>query len=214
MAYLGKPGPDRADTEITTSVRIAPTVPDEIDFSPLQWHDNMSYLSFLLILSLGLNTTTAASLFSTDHTTPAHTVPEGVADQAIQRFKLADGVSVEDAVDSMKLRANQRNFKLVAELPLSEQVRAMGHSGQYIHILAFCDALTASRMVQYNLLFAAFLPCRISVVTDAEGQGWLVTMNIDQILSSISLPPELQTAAQQVRDTIHSIIDAGVNGDL
>ncbi len=172
----------------------------------------MPYLSFLLILIL--NTTFAASLFSADQTTPAHTAPESVAGQAIQRFRLANGVSVEDAVDSMKLRANQRNFKLVAELPLSEQVRTMGQPGRYIHILAFCDALTANRMVLHNLLFAAFLPCRISIVKDAEGQGWLVTMNIDQMLSNISLPPELQPLAQQVRDTMYSIIDAGVNGDL
>lgn len=35
------------------------------------------------------------------------------------------GVSLDDAVDSMKRRANQINFKLVAELPLSMQMEAM-----------------------------------------------------------------------------------------
>jgi len=164
---------------------------------------------------LSLNTAVAAYLFSPGDQAPSVDVsPEAVAGQAIQRFRLADGVSVEDAVDSMKLRANQRNFKLVAELPLSEQVQAMGQTSRYMHILAFCDALTASRMVQHNLLFAAFLPCRIAVVQDAQGQGWLVTMNIDQVLGNIRLPTELQPLAQQVRDTMYSIIDAGVNGDL
>ncbi len=174
----------------------------------------------LLILSviLGLNAAVAAPLFGTDQKKPplpVHTAAsDAVAGQAVQRFRLADGVSVEDAVDSMKLRANQRNFKLVAELPLSEQVQAMGQSSRYMNILAFCDALTASKMVQHNLLFAAFLPCRIAVVKDAQGQGWLVTMNIDQIMGSIQLPKKLQPLAQQVRDTMYSIIEAGIHGDL
>ncbi len=170
----------------------------------------------LLILSFlfSLNAAIAASMMGEDQTLSKHTQPAAVAGQAVQRFKLADGVSVEDAVDSMKLRANQRNFKLVAELPLSEQVRAMGEPSPYMHILAFCDALTASKMVQHNLLFAAFLPCRIAVVKDAQGQGWLVTMNIDQVLGNIQLPIELQPLAEQVRDTMYSIIDAGIHGDL
>lgn len=137
-----------------------------------------------------------------------------VAGQAVQRFKLAEDVSVEDAVESMKLRANQRNFKLVAELPLSEQVKAMGQPSRYMHILAFCDALIASQMVQHNPLFAAFLPCRIAVIQDETGQGWLVTMNIDQVLGGVNLPAELQPLAKQVRDTMYSIIDAGIHGDL
>ena len=173
----------------------------------------MQYLISIFLLSL--NIAIASPVFSESQPLPDDnlSVVDGLV-QTVQRFKLADGVSAEDAIDSMKLRANQRNFKLVAELPLSEQVRAMGKPSRYMHILAFCDALTASKMVQHNLMFAAFLPCRIAVVQDAQGEIWLVTMNIDQVLGNIQLPNELQPLAQEVRDTIYSIIDAGVNGDL
>lgn len=134
--------------------------------------------------------------------------------QSIQRFKLAEDVTVEDAIDSMKLRANGLNFKLVADLPLSEQVAAMGEEANYMRILAFCDALIAKKMVDHDLIFAGFLPCRIAVVEDAEGQGWLVTMNMDMMLHAVDLPDDLKPLAKQVRDTIYSIVDAGVNGDL
>ena len=133
---------------------------------------------------------------------------------SIQRFPLAEDVSIDDAIDSMKLRANTLNFKLVADLPLSEQVKAMGEEARYMRILAFCDALIAKRMVDYNLIFAGFLPCRIAVVEDAEGKGWLVTMNMDMMLHAVDLPEDLKPLAKQVRDTIYSIVDAGVNGDL
>ena len=141
-------------------------------------------------------------------------IAQQMISESIQRFPLAEDVTVEDAIDSMKLRANNLNFKLVADLPLSEQVKAMGQEANYMRILAFCDALIAKRMVEYNLIFGGFLPCRIAVIEDSEGKGWLVTMNMDMMLHAVDLPEDLQPMAQKVRDTIYSIVEAGVNGEL
>ena len=141
-------------------------------------------------------------------------IAQQMIDNSIQRFELAEGIGVEDAIASMELRANMLNFKLVADLPLSEQVKAMGQDANYMRILAFCDALIAKKMVEYNIIFAGFLPCRIAVLEDNEGKGWIVTMNMDMMLHAVDLPEDLQPLAQKVRDTIYSIVDAGVNGDL
>lgn len=134
--------------------------------------------------------------------------------QSIQKFEIAEDVSVEDAIASMQLRANMRNFKMVADLPLSEQVKAMGQDANYMRILAFCDALIAKKMVEFDIIFAGFLPCRIAVLQDGQGKGWIVTMNMDMMMHAVDLPAELQPLAKQVRDTIYDIVDAGVNGDL
>ncbi len=139
---------------------------------------------------------------------------EQMVRSSIQKFKINDDVSIEDAIDSMMLRANNLNFKLVADLPLSEQVKAMGEKANYMRILAFCDALIAKRMVEHDIIFAGFLPCRIAVLKDAKGQGWIVTMNMDMMVQGVSLPEDLQVLAEKVRDTIYSIVDAGVTGDL
>ena len=141
-------------------------------------------------------------------------VAQQMVQNSIQKFKIADDVSLEDAIDSMKLRANNLNFKLVADLPLSEQVKAMGEEANYMRILAFCDALIAKKMVEFDTIFAGFLPCRIAVLQDSKGQGWIVTMNMDMMMHAVELPADLQPLAQRVRDTIYSIVDAGVNGDL
>lgn len=145
---------------------------------------------------------------------PDKAMMQQMVQQSIQKFKIADGVSIDDAVESMKLRANTLNFKLVADLPLSEQVKAMGEESKYMRILAFCDALIAKKMVMQDIIFAGFLPCRISVIEDANGQGWIVTTNMDMMLHAVELPADLQPLAVKVRDTIYSIVDAGVNGDL
>ncbi|MDJ0739495.1 MAG: DUF302 domain-containing protein [Gammaproteobacteria bacterium] len=172
-----------------------------------------------LILSLALAVLAsgvAQAGSKTDIETPPFdkALAQQMIDNSIQRFPLAEDVSVEDAIDSMQLRANVLNFKLVADLPLSEQVKAMGEDANYMRILAFCDALIAKRMVEYNIIFAGFLPCRIAVLEDADGKGWIVTMNMDMMLHAVDLPADLQPLAKQVRDTIYSIVDAGVNGDL
>lgn len=131
---------------------------------------------------------------------------------SVKMVKIEDGVSIEDAVESMKLRANLRNFQEVADLPLSEQVKAMGGEGNYIRILAFCDALIANQMVQHDIIFANFLPCRIAVVEDDEGQGWIVTMNMDMMLQATDLPDDLEPVARKVRDIVYEIVEAGRTG--
>jgi len=128
---------------------------------------------------------------------------------------LAKGVSLDDAAQSMKLRANALNMKLVAELPLSKQVEAItGKPEPRATIYQFCDALTASRMLHYNLDFAAYLPCRIALVEDAKGQGWLVMMDLNLLINVANLQPELKARAIEIRNNLENIMQAGANGDL
>lgn len=136
------------------------------------------------------------------------------ADPVIKR-PLEAGISFDEAVQSMKLRANTLNIKLVAELPLSKQVEATtGKPQRRMEIFQFCDALTAKAMVDANIDFAAYLPCRIALIEDAQGKGWLVMVNLDEILGQYKLAPDMLKLATSVRDTLVSIMDAGVKGDL
>ena len=127
---------------------------------------------------------------------------------------LAAGVSMDDAVESMKLRANLLNMKLVAEMHLSKQVEAMGETSRRIEIYQFCDPLTAMRLVEADIHIAAYLPCRIALVEDEEGQGWLVMMNPEMMLSSANLTDELREQAIRVKNDLLEIMGAGANGDL
>lgn len=136
-----------------------------------------------------------------------------IADTVIM-LPLAEDVSMDDAVDSMKLRANSLNFKLVAHQPLYKELQAMGLESERIEIFQFCDARIAQVMIRHNKSFAAYLPCRIVLLEDEGGKAWLITMNLDLMIQSAGLTPELLEKAHQVRDSIASIMDAGVNGDL
>lgn len=139
--------------------------------------------------------------------------PMAISDTVL-KMPLADDVSMDDAVDSMKLRANSLNFKLVAHLPLSNELAAMDIESGRIEIFQFCDARIANEMLQFNTDFAAYLPCRIALIEDSEGKAWLVTLDLGKIIPGANLPPELLEKAELVRDNIESIMTAGANGEL
>lgn len=135
-------------------------------------------------------------------------------EDTVVKMPLAEGVAFEDAADSMKLRANMHNMKLVAELPLSKQIEAMGQKARHMTIYQFCDPLTAQRMVEANIHFAAYLPCRIALVEDEKGHGWLIMMDLDLVMQGTTLSKDLVARAVKVRDTLMDIMKAGADGDL
>lgn len=135
-------------------------------------------------------------------------------EKTVVKMPVSKDVSLDDAVESMKLRANALNIKLVAELPLSKQIKAMGESSRRMGIYQFCDALTAKKMVEYDIHFAAYLPCRISLIEDSHGKGWLLMMNMDLLINNPNLDGSLRKAAVGVRDSLMEIMTAGANGEL
>ena len=166
----------------------------------------MKNLAFFALLFLSFGSLAIAA-----GTVPSKAKPLPVLDiaQTVVKSPLAKGVSMNDAVEAMKIRANALNIKLVAEMPLSRQIEAMGEKSRRIDIYQFCDPLTAKKMVEYDIHFAAYLPCRIALVEDAKGQGWLVMMNLDIFIQDPKLDPVLKHDAIKVRDTLNEIIQAG-----
>jgi len=147
---------------------------------------------------------------------PAFAAEEPVVPLSTTVFKLplAAEVSMDEAVESMKLRANMLNFKLVAHQPLSQELAALGIESGRIEIFQFCDARVAHEMLQHDLDLAAYLPCRIVLIEDADGKAWLVTLDLDRAIAGANLTPELRARALRIRDTMHAIMTAGANGEL
>jgi uncharacterized protein (DUF302 family) len=132
----------------------------------------------------------------------------------VVKFPLADGVSIKDAIDSLKLRANALNIKLVGEKPLYQQVEAMtGKPYRFVTIYEFCDALTASKMLDYNPDVVVYMPCRIALYQDTKGKAWVASMNMDPLVNMIG-DPGLKVQAQKIRDGLLEIMKAGANGEL
>ncbi len=135
-------------------------------------------------------------------------------EQTVVQIPIEEGVTMDDAIGSMKLRANLQNMMFVAHQPLGDQLQKMGHESLRLEIFQFCDPVTARTMVDHNPLFAAYMPCRIALVEQVDGPPVLMMLNLDMLIQSAELSPELRELAQEVNAKLTDILRAGASGDL
>lgn len=143
--------------------------------------------------------------------------PVKTAQPGVYKLEIDKSVSFNDAAESMRLRANALNLQLVAELPLSKQVEAIvGKPQRIITIFQFCDAVIAKELIDLSMDFATYMPCRIAMIEDADGRGWLIMtdINVDMLAKEKKLQKVLTKRIKGVRDGLIEIMQAGATGAL
>jgi len=136
------------------------------------------------------------------------------------KVKAKPGVSFDEVVTSMKLRANTLNYKYVGHSPLSQDVAAVtGKPTPRVEVFSFCDSVVARRLLDYVPELIAFLPCRIAVLEDAKKDIWLITIDwdiswLDYSQNPNKMDPELYKESKRIRDVMEDMMRAGANGDL
>mgnify|MGYP000008574611 FL=1 len=138
------------------------------------------------------------------------------AEATVWRSRVSDDLTVQEVDETIKFVANEHNIKNVGELPLYKQVEAMsGKPYRFVKIYMFCNAQTAAQMLDYSDAFAAYLPCRLSLVEDKQGKLWIYTLNMDpMIYGGKPLPPELKAEAIKVKEIMLDVLDRGAKGDF
>ncbi len=134
----------------------------------------------------------------------------------VWKVKVADGLTVEEVDQSIRNIADERNIKSVGFLPLGDQVAAMtGEDWRVLNIYLYCNPLTAAKMVEFDPAFAAYLPCRVSLVEDENGDLWIYTLNMDlMIYGGETLPEALLKEALEVKETMLQILNRAAEGDF
>lgn len=132
----------------------------------------------------------------------------------IARVQIQDSVSFDDAVESLKLRANQHNLKFVGASPLYKEIEALtGKPARRMEIFSFCDGLTALQMITSDPLMISFMPCRIAMVEDAQGKRWVISMMMDEAMIR-ALPADIRKNAERVMNSMKDMMLAASSGDL
>jgi uncharacterized protein (DUF302 family) len=137
------------------------------------------------------------------------------------KIPLEEGVTWDDAVESMKLLANEVNFKFVGSSPFSKEVEALTEApSPRIEIFRFCDAVVARKVLDYMPEFVVFFPCKITMIEDADGKIWIVTLDWDVSWLDYAQNPnshltkELRADAKRIRENIRYIMDGAASGDI
>ena len=136
------------------------------------------------------------------------------------KIKADPELTFDDVVEAMELKANEVNFKKVGHNEFWRDVGAYsGLPTLRLEILQFCDADVGRRMLDFSPEFSIFIPCRITVMEDATGEIWLMTLDWDVSWLSRAwqpgsrLDPELVKDAVRIRDAMTQIMQAGASGD-
>ncbi len=137
------------------------------------------------------------------------------AEAMIRKVKINDDVSTEDAIDTMTGIAEENNFLVVGDAKMSIKSSIKDPDGKrYIRILSFCAPSIAEKFIGYSESFGAFMPCRILIVEDDEGNRWLYTMAMELMLyGGKPLPEDMLKMAETVRGLMYGMMDAAATGD-
>lgn len=129
---------------------------------------------------------------------------------------VAEGLSTDDVVGSLKSLATSRNLLFVGESPFYKQVQAVTEETyRYVNFLSFCDARVGMKMLDYRDEYSGFMPCRIALVEGQDGKLSLYSMNLDLMIhGGRPLPPELKQDAIRVRDTLREIMLGAAAGEF
>lgn len=139
------------------------------------------------------------------------------------KYKAKEGLSFDDVVESMKLRANQLNFKLVGHSPMWKDFQAVlgDMNAPRVEVFHYCDIAAGRAVLMYAPESLVYLPCRIGIMEDADKNIWVMTLDwdvswLDSISGKMGLEgaPELIKAAIDIREKMDNIMRAAAAGDL
>ena len=133
---------------------------------------------------------------------------------SVLKMPLDKGVSAREAAMSINLKAEELNMKKVGYLPVSDELKARGLKPRHLEIFQFCNPEDAMKMVEFNTVYAAYMPCRIALVEDTKGRLWLQMINLDMIIDKYVLPEDLRRIAVTINAQMLAIITAGVKGSF
>jgi uncharacterized protein (DUF302 family) len=141
---------------------------------------------------------------------------QNAAEASIWKIPVAEDLSPDDVEEAMKSVANELNMSNVGELPLYKDIEAKSEKPyRFVKIYLFCNSLTAAKMLDYSDAYAAYLPCRITLMEDTQGKMWLIALNMDMMIyGGRPLPPELKAEALKVREQILTIMNRGASGEF
>jgi uncharacterized protein (DUF302 family) len=138
-----------------------------------------------------------------------------------EKMPVNEDVSWDDAIEAMKLRANEVNFKFVGSSKLWKEIEAVtGQPSAKVEMFRFCDAAVARRILDVVPEFIVFLPCKIALMEDGEGKLWVMTMDWDVSWLDYAQNPnshlakDIRVDAQKIRDSMRYIMEGAATGDF
>lgn len=129
--------------------------------------------------------------------------------------KIADDVSNDTAVDTIKAITEERNMMVTGDVKMYTKNDAGAKEVKHARIISVCNLQTAKIFLNHSRYYGGFMPCRIMLIEYGNGERFLVTMDLTlAIYGGKPLPPEMLKQALVVKETMEMLIARGAKGDF
>jgi len=121
-------------------------------------------------------------------------------------FKMETAKGFEQVCQDLEKTVVNNKFGVMAIHNLNETMKKKGvEFNRPCRIFEVCNPHQAKKVLERNMDFSSFLPCRISVFLEGD-RVVLATIKPTGIVSLFNLP-ELKQTAQEVEDTLIKIME-------
>jgi uncharacterized protein (DUF302 family) len=134
---------------------------------------------------------------------------------AIYEVPVEPGVTYDAVVDSLKSVSEEKNFVNPANFPIAEHMKKRGLTPEGpLEVRAFCNLGLGAEIMIDHPEFVVFAPCSIAIY-QKKGKLYLGLDRPTYDLKSIKNPtPRAQQAAQELEDTLISIVEKARKGEF
>ena len=123
--------------------------------------------------------------------------------------------AIENAIEVMDEVAESYGLAKVDSKTMPRGGKFMKDGGLYTHIRSYCSPSIADIFLTFSGEFVGFMPCRVGIVEDKNGDVWLYTMSLDMMIhGGHVLPAELLEHANNVKDAMVGMIEKGAAGEV
>ena len=180
-------------------------------------------LSILLILALAACATQKTASESAPPSA-IQAVPSGMPainpNSAVYEVPVADGVTYQDVVDSLKSVSEGMNFVNPANFPIADHLKLRGVDPQGVkEVHSFCNLSMGTEIMLDHPEFLVFAPCRIALYEKPDTNKKLkLFIGLDRPtfdLKSIKNPTErAKKSAQELESALILLMSKARKGDL
>ncbi|PTB88075.1 hypothetical protein C9925_00505 [cyanobacterium G8-9] len=131
-------------------------------------------------------------------------IPEGVTkEEAFENaIEVMDEVGAEFGLAMVDSKTMPRGGKLFKD------------GGLLTHIRSYCSPSIADKFLSHSGEFIGFMPCRIGIVEDPNGDIYIYTMGLELMINGgHTLPPEMLELANEVKKGMYTMMEKGAAGE-
>ena len=123
--------------------------------------------------------------------------------------------AIENAIEIMDETGEEYGLAMVDSKLMSRGEKDEdGVYQPYIRIRSYCSKTIAQIFLSHSPQFIGFMPCRIGMVEDKNGDIWLYTMSMELMINGGHvLPPKLKKFANEVRKGMYTMMERGSKGE-